>query len=47
MLLYVLVAMVGVTGVVFLTARWGVTWLTHSDAESEKLRRARYYESLR
>jgi len=46
-LLYVLVAMVGVTGVVFLTARWGVTWLTHSDAESEKLRRARYYESLR
>jgi len=46
-LLYVLVAIVGVMGVVFLTARWGVAWLTHSDADTEKLRRARYYESLR
>jgi lipid-A-disaccharide synthase-like uncharacterized protein len=46
-LLYVLLAVIGVMGVAFLTARWGVAWLTQSDAESEKLRRARYYEGLR
>lgn len=47
MWLYVVLATVGVMGVLCLTARWGVAWLTHSDADTEKLRRARYYESRR
>ena len=47
MWLYVLIAMVGVIGVAFLTAQWGVAWLTPSNTDAEKRRRARYYEGFR